>query len=1065
MAAQGWDQLPKWDIIARLRYIELPKYPRFTEIPGENTEKPFKNTKMPIIMPKRLMRVPPYNPGKKKMKGKTINLTEFLSDEKGGSPAPTYSSNKIDWAAEMDSNDLEDLDLDLQRSMIDRSKLPTAPKAARGPDVDLGRIPNQPPYTAFIGNLPYEATEDLIENFFKNLKVVNVRLPTDQGRLRGFGYVEFEDRQSLIDALGLNDENMGGRKMRVDLAGQNQNENQKSGFGDRRNEGPDRTDSDWRRGPPPESEMTGVVAEVIDGEEEEDLRIGVPGDRGYGSGFRRDDRRDDGYDRPRWHLFYEPPATNAWAKGKPADLRSSESAWNNLPPKGKSEERGGFPGEGRGGSSRGGRGRGTPTRGRGGKQKVPREKPIPKSIDEMPKFEEKEKKEVLVMMKSREPRLSTDLAVRSTDLDIYDLAARLAATILNAAQPSVVVIPPNESFQDEHLLHKYLLKIKTSTSKGSSCHSLARIYIQMVGRNSSSPYFPVDVFYSGRFLFQRGCTDIFLFKVVDYLGEIDVLNFLIVKSKESSWKPVDVSAMHVASGRSWKVCHKITDIDSRVVEDGQSEDQKQRGAIGQCVQWVLKYHTWLSSTNTPIRYGAYTTRIHVLFLFWCLSVQALCVLVFYCVSPHQGSNHLPYAIFQSSVATCFLTILLGCMKFLLHELSLLCFTVEHMDQLLEHFVFKVIQSCCETIYQTPVCLHGASCLIEGNNSLSSVIQSVMEGDIARDHAVYSFSCDIIENAEMEVTLEHQFAENVYLEFTIKQAILNELRSICHSGVLLHDDETNLQEVRSSLYRKWRREGLQPKLDNRAQLAEVLLLQYVKNLNEAGLLRGSDILQNTNDFHYLQHILGRVLAIEVQKNLKFTAMSFVSKYENRQDFESDIEVQEISCIEVESDDSLTDTEIQDLREDLVPMKCFLKYVMVEKMENLHRGLPASFINKRWNFHKQFTTQAYETLTEAALILDEDSVDKSLKPKLLYELEWDMTGENRKWLPGSLMRLFALFLFTSTVFSVVYVALTAAQLTVDQVTEWFACLLVSLALYGLVWEVLLSISVGKIQERLN
>lgn len=49
---------------------------------------------------------------------------------------------------------------------------------------------------------------------------------------------------------------------------------------------------------------------------------------------------------------------------------------------------------------------------------------------------------------------------------------------------------------------------------GSSCHSLARIYIQMVGRNSSSPYFPVDVFYSGRFLFQRGCTDIFLFKVV-----------------------------------------------------------------------------------------------------------------------------------------------------------------------------------------------------------------------------------------------------------------------------------------------------------------------------------------------------------------------------------------------------------------------------------------------------------------------------------------------------------------------------------------------------------------------
>lgn len=227
---------------------------------------------------------------------------------------------------------------------------------------------------------------------------------------------------------------------------------------------------------------------------------------------------------------------------------------------------------------------------------------------------------------------------------------------------------------------------------------------------------------------------------------------------------------------------------------------------------------------------------------------------------------------------------------ILLQLILLCFTVEHMEQLLEHSVFKVIQSCCETIYQTPVCLHGTLCLTEGNNSLSRIIQSVMEGDIARDHAVYRFSCDIIENAELEVTLEHQFAENIYLEFTIKQAILNELRSICHSGVLLHDDETNLQEVRSSLYRKWQREGLQPKLDNRAQLAEVLLLQYVKNLNEAGLLKGSDILKNTTDFQYMQHMLERILAIEVQNNLKFTAMSFVSKYENRQDFESDIEVQ-------------------------------------------------------------------------------------------------------------------------------------------------------------------------------
>lgn len=30
-----------------------------------------------------------------------------------------------------------------------------------------------------------------------------MRLPKDQNKIRGYGYVEFEDRQSLIDALSM----------------------------------------------------------------------------------------------------------------------------------------------------------------------------------------------------------------------------------------------------------------------------------------------------------------------------------------------------------------------------------------------------------------------------------------------------------------------------------------------------------------------------------------------------------------------------------------------------------------------------------------------------------------------------------------------------------------------------------------------------------------------------------------------------------------------------------------------------------------------------------------------
>lgn len=174
-------------------------------------------------------------------------LTDFLADGSSNQAPPA----KIDWAAEMDSNDMEDLDMDFLKPRIDRSKLPTAPKSARGPDVDMNQVPSEPPFTAFIGNLAYETTEDNIADFFKKLQVLNVRLPEDRGRLRGFGYVEFADRQNLLDALNMNEENMMGRKVRVDLADQHQqNENKKSGGYDRQTSGdPDRAEGNWRAPP------------------------------------------------------------------------------------------------------------------------------------------------------------------------------------------------------------------------------------------------------------------------------------------------------------------------------------------------------------------------------------------------------------------------------------------------------------------------------------------------------------------------------------------------------------------------------------------------------------------------------------------------------------------------------------------------------------------------------------------------------------------------------------------------------------------------------------------------
>ena len=56
--------------------------------------------------------------------------------------------------------------------VINRAALPTAPRAARGPSVDLSQVPTEPPFTAYVGNLPFDTTQEEVERFFKGVKVI-----------------------------------------------------------------------------------------------------------------------------------------------------------------------------------------------------------------------------------------------------------------------------------------------------------------------------------------------------------------------------------------------------------------------------------------------------------------------------------------------------------------------------------------------------------------------------------------------------------------------------------------------------------------------------------------------------------------------------------------------------------------------------------------------------------------------------------------------------------------------------------------------------------------------------
>ncbi|KAI8874730.1 RNA-binding domain-containing protein [Backusella circina FSU 941] len=108
-------------------------------------------------------------------------------------------------------------------------------------------LPTEPPFTAHIANLSFDCNEDDLADMFSNMKVSNIRLLRDRNtdRSKGFGYIEFEDVDSLKGALELNGESVQGRNIRVNIA-------EPPREGDRERSRPhDRTDVDtWRRSEP-----------------------------------------------------------------------------------------------------------------------------------------------------------------------------------------------------------------------------------------------------------------------------------------------------------------------------------------------------------------------------------------------------------------------------------------------------------------------------------------------------------------------------------------------------------------------------------------------------------------------------------------------------------------------------------------------------------------------------------------------------------------------------------------------------------------------------------------------
>ncbi|KAJ2765558.1 Eukaryotic translation initiation factor 4B, partial [Coemansia nantahalensis] len=121
--------------------------------------------------------------------------------------------------------------------------LPSAPMAVEGAPMAIGRMsladaperrdhggrreygalavdfPTGPPFTAFVGNLPFETDEaKLRELFGEGVEDVRLIRDRDTDRLRGFGYVEFKTLDALKKAVAMDGVDAGGRALRVGVS-------------------------------------------------------------------------------------------------------------------------------------------------------------------------------------------------------------------------------------------------------------------------------------------------------------------------------------------------------------------------------------------------------------------------------------------------------------------------------------------------------------------------------------------------------------------------------------------------------------------------------------------------------------------------------------------------------------------------------------------------------------------------------------------------------------------------------------------------------------------------------
>eukprot|EP00758_Cryptobia_borreli_P014874 Tbor_TRINITY_DN5967_c2_g1::TRINITY_DN5967_c2_g1_i9::g.19060::m.19060 len=92
----------------------------------------------------------------------------------------------------------------------------------------------QPPYIAFVGNIPTALPESEVKNIFEpNNKVINIKVTTQEKST--FAFIEFGSINDLRNAINLSGKQVKNRNIKVDLASEGQKANMEKYMISRRN--------------------------------------------------------------------------------------------------------------------------------------------------------------------------------------------------------------------------------------------------------------------------------------------------------------------------------------------------------------------------------------------------------------------------------------------------------------------------------------------------------------------------------------------------------------------------------------------------------------------------------------------------------------------------------------------------------------------------------------------------------------------------------------------------------------------------------------------------------------